>query len=112
MISKYVVVALVSVMMASLSQVLLKRSALINYSSAWREYINPYVICGYGILMFSMLLTVYVYSGLPYKNVPLIESLGNVFVLIMSYFAFGERISTKKIVGIGFIILGIVIFNI
>jgi drug/metabolite transporter (DMT)-like permease len=104
-------VMLVSVLIASLSQVLLKKSTFKAYSSVWGEYLNPYVICGYGLLVLSMFLTVYAYSGMPYKNGPVIESLGNVFVLVMSYFAFGERIKLRKLIGIGIIILGIFIFD-
>jgi multidrug transporter EmrE-like cation transporter len=47
-----------------------------------------------------------------YKNGPIIEALGNVFVLVFSYFVFGEKISRKKLVGICTIILGIIVFNI
>lgn len=111
MISKYVMAMLISVIIASISQVLLKKSTFISHGSIIREYLNPYVISGYGLLVVSMVLTVYAYSGMAYKNGPIIESLGNVFVLIFGYFVFGERISRKKILGIGIIILGILIFN-
>jgi drug/metabolite transporter (DMT)-like permease len=111
MISKYVMTMLISVIIASISQVLLKKSTLISHGGIIKEYLNPYVIGGYGLLGVSMVLTVYAYSGMAYKNGPIIESLGNVFVLIFGYFVFGERISRKKIFGIGIIILGILIFN-
>ena len=55
---------LVSVAIASISQVLLKKSTFVHYQSIIKEYINPYVIGGYGLLFISMLLTVYAYSGL------------------------------------------------
>jgi drug/metabolite transporter (DMT)-like permease len=100
-----------SVVIASISQVLLKKSTLKSHGSVIGEYLNPYVVCGYGLLVVSMVLTVYAYSGMAYKNGPIIESLGNVFVLIFSYFIFGEKISPKKLLGIGMIILGIIVFN-
>jgi drug/metabolite transporter (DMT)-like permease len=105
-------VMLLSVTVASISQILLKKSTFNSYNSVIREYVNPFVIGGYGMLVISMFLTVYAYSGMEYKNGPVIESLGNVFVLILSYFAFGEKISSKKLVGIALIIIGIVIFNV
>lgn len=111
MISKFVCAMLFSVVMASVSQVLLKKSALKSYSSAIREYLNRYVVTGYGLLFLSMLLTVYAYSGMDYKYGPVIESFGNVLVLVLSYFIFRERISAKKILGIVCIMAGIVIFN-
>ena len=92
-------------------QVLLKKSALKVYDNVIREYLNPYVIGGYGLLFCSMLLTVYAYSGMDYKNGPVIESLGNVFVLVLGYVVFRERISLRKILGIACIMAGIVIFN-
>ncbi len=100
-----------SVAVASVSQVLLKKSALKVYDNVIREYLNPYVIGGYGLLFCSMLLTVYAYSGMDYKNGPVIESLGNVFVLVLGYAVFRERISLRKILGIACIMAGIVIFN-
>ncbi len=100
-----------SVAVASVSQVLLKKSALKVYDNVIREYLNPYVIGGYGLLFCSMLLTVYAYSGMDYKNGPVIESLGNVFVLVLGYVVFRERISLRKILGIACIMAGIVIFN-
>jgi drug/metabolite transporter (DMT)-like permease len=105
-------VMLLSVTVASISQILLKKSTFNSYNSVIREYVNPFVIGGYGMLVISMFLTVYAYSGMEYKNGPVIESLGNVFVLILSYFAFGEKVSSKKLVGIALIIIGIVIFNV
>ena len=111
MISRYMVSMFLSVVVASVSQVLLKKSALKKYDNVIKEYLNPYVIGGYGLLFGSMLLTVYAYSGMDYKNGPVIESLGNVFVLVLGYFVFRERISFRKILGIACIMAGIVIFN-
>lgn len=111
MISRFMVSMFLSVAVASVSQVLLKKSALKVYDNVIREYLNPYVIGGYGLLFCSMLLTVYAYSGMDYKNGPVIESLGNVFVLVLGYVVFQERISLRKILGIACIMAGIVIFN-
>ena len=111
MISRFMVSMFPSVVVASVSQVLLKKSALKKYDNVIKEYLNPYVIGGYGLLFGSMLLTVYAYSGMDYKNGPVIESLGNVFVLVLGYFVFRERISFRKILGIACIMAGIVIFN-
>ena len=111
MISRFMISMFLSVVVASVSQVLLKKSALKKYDNVIKEYLNPYVIGGYGLLFGSMLLTVYAYSGMDYKNGPVIESLGNVFVLVLGYFVFRERISFRKILGIACIMAWIVIFN-
>ena len=102
---------LVSVAIASISQVLLKKSTFVHYQSIIKEYINPYVIGGYGLLFISMLLTIYAYSGMDYKYGPVIEAFGNVFVLVLSYIFFKEKIRRRKLVGIALIVLGMVVFN-
>lgn len=111
MISRYVFAMFLSVAAAAVSQVLLKKSALRTYDTVLREYLNPYVAGGYGILFGSMLMTVYAYSGMDYKNGPVIESLGNVLVLLFGYFVFGERIGVRKMAGIACIMAGIVVFH-
>lgn len=110
MVSQFVVVMFLSVTVASVSQVLLKKSAVKSYDTVVKEYLNPYVFSGYGLLFVSMLLTVYAYSGMDYKNGPVIESMGNVIVPVLGYFAFGERISIRKMAGIVCIITGITVF--
>ena len=83
MVSRFAFAMFLSVVIASISQVLLKKSTFNTYDTVVREYLNPYVISGYGLLFLSMLLTVYAYSGMDYKNGPVIESLGNVIVLLL-----------------------------
>lgn len=110
MINRYLLCMLISVSIASVSQILLKKGTLQKYDSVLKEYLNPWVIGGYGMLFLSMLLSVYAYSGVDFKNGPVIESLGNVFVPVLSWFVFGEKLSVRKIAGIFCIILGIMVF--
>ena len=110
MINRYLLCMLVSVSIASVSQILLKKSTFQKYDSLLREYLNPWVIGGYGMLFLSMLMSVYAYSGVDFKNGPVIESLGNVFVPVLSWLVFGERLSVRKIAGILCIMMGIVVF--
>ena len=110
MINQYLLCMLISVSIASVSQILLKKSALQKYDSVIKEYLNPWVIGGYGMLFLSMLLSVYAYSGVDFKNGPVIESLGNVFVPVLSWLVFGEKLSVRKIAGIFCIMLGIMVF--
>ena len=101
---------ILSVTIASFSQVLLKKSALKQPKSILFEYLNPYVIVGYGMTFTSMVLSVFAYSMVEYKNGPLIESLGFVIVMLLSYFFFREKLTKKKLVGGLLIVGGIVIF--
>lgn len=110
MINHYLLCMLLSVSVASVSQILLKKSALQEHASVIREYLNPWVIGGYGMLFLSMLISVYAYGGMDYKNGPVMESLGNVFVPLLSWFFFGEKLSIRKIAGILCIMMGIAVF--
>ena len=106
----FILCMLGSVAVASISQVLLKKSTFVHYASIVKEYINPYVIGGYGLLFLSMLLTVYAYSGMDYKYGPVIEAFGNVFVLVLSFVFFREKIGWKKLVGVALIVAGMFVF--
>lgn len=99
-----------SVVVASFSQILLKKSAKKTYESVIREYLNPFVIIGYGMMVLSTLLTVGGYAGLEYKNGAVIESLGFVLVMFLSRIFFEEKITKKKLWGNILILLGIFVF--
>lgn len=106
----FLLVALLSVVIASFSQVMLKLGAGKTYSSKIREYLNFYVISGYGMLFVSMVLTIVAYSHLSYLSVPVVEAVGYVLVPVLSYFIFKEKLSKRKVLGIACILLGIVIY--
>lgn len=102
-----------SVIVSACSQILLKKSAKKTYTSAIREYLNPYVIIGYGMMIAATVLTVFAYkAGLAYKDGPVIESIGYVLIMFLSLLFFGEKITLKKCLGNALVILGIVIFYI
>lgn len=101
---------LLAVVIASCSQILLKKSAMKQYTSFIREYLNPYVIIGYGMLFGSMILTILAYKGIEFKNGPIMESLGYVLVIIMSRFIFKEKITRSKVLGTLLILMGITVF--
>lgn len=97
-------------MIASFSQLLLKKGAQNHYANVIREYLNVWVITGYALMVVSTLLTILAYRGLDYKNGPIIESLGFAFVMILSRLFFGEKITGKKVLGNMLIFAGILIF--
>lgn len=99
-----------SVILSSVSQILLKKSAAKSHGSFLREYINPLVITGYGLMVAATLTTIAAYQGMDYKNGPVIESLGYILVMILSYFFLNERITVRKAVGYCMILLGVVVF--
>ena len=96
---------------ASFAQVLLKKSAMEPHDNVIREYLNVKVICGYGLMFVGMFLTIFAYSrGVQYKNGPIMESIGNIWVVILSFLFFREPITKGKVLGNVLIFAGIVIF--
>ncbi|MDD2972475.1 MAG: multidrug ABC transporter [Lachnospiraceae bacterium] len=102
---------LISVLVASFSQILLKKSALKKHASFIREYLNPLVIIGYGMLFVSMIMTTFAYGGVEFKIVPVMESIGYIVVMILSLLFFREKITRQKAIGTLLILAGVIIFN-
>lgn len=100
-----------SVLVASISQIMLKKSADRKYDRWIDEYLNFRVIFAYGLFFISSLLTVYAYKFVPLSLGPVLEASGYVFVSVMGYFILEEKIGKRKFLGLVVIIAGIVIFN-
>lgn len=103
---------LLAELIASTSQVLLKKSAEKNYPNIVREYLNALVIGGYMLLVLSMVISIFCYDGLGYMGVVVMEPVGYIIVMIMSRIFFKEKISARKLVGVVLILSGIAVFNI
>ena len=108
--SKYIILLVLAVLVSSVSQIILKKSASKTYNSIFKEYFNLYVITGYGLMVVSTVLVILGLKGVPYKNEPIIESLGYIFVMILSNLILGEKITKKKIIGNLLILSGIIIY--
>lgn len=101
------------VLLSSLSQILLKKSAEKNRDSKsfLAQYLNPLVIGGYLLLLASMLIPLYAYQVVDLKYGAVIESLGYVFILILSALFIHEKITKRKLIGNGLIVLGVIVFS-
>ncbi len=106
-----VLILLLSVLVASVSQILLKVSANKNHGTRLREYVNPLVLTAYAMLLGSTVLTLISLRHLPLSLQPIIESLSYIFVSVMGYIFLKERFTKKKIIGFALILLGIFIFT-
>ena len=89
---------------------LLKKAAMRAWPSFLREYLNPWVAGGYFLLLSSTALNIAGLRGLSFLNGPVMESFGYVFVLFLSRLFFGERITKRKLAGVGCILAGMLIF--
>lgn len=104
-----IIVYAVSVLVASISQLLLKKAAIRKYGTFWKQYLNWRVILAYGLLFASMLLTFWAYTGVQLMVGGVIESLGYAYILILSAIFMKERITVRKVIGNLLIIAGVVV---
>ena len=109
-LSKYLLIWLFSVIISSFSQVLLKIAANKTYPSRIREYLNPIVICAYGIFFLSTLLTMYALRVVPYSYSPIVESTSYIFIPVFGVLMLKEKISRRRLLGIGIMLIGIIVF--
>lgn len=99
------------VLIAALAQMLLKSSSIDHHKSFIFEYLNPKVIGAYSIMVLSLVLNIYALNhGVLLKELSTIESLSYMFVPLLSFLFFKEKISWRKILAIGVIMTGVIVF--
>lgn len=107
----YKLLVIFSVLAAAGAQMLLKQGARKDYPSFLGQYLNPWVIGGYVIMGMSMLLNIFCMShGVQVKEVSIIEALSYLFVPVLSWLFFKEKITWRKAVAIGVIMTGVIVF--
>lgn len=110
-LSKYIAIWMFSVLISSFSQVLLKKAANKTYENRIREYVNPIVITAYGIFFISTLLTMYALKYVPLSMSPVIESASYIFAPVFGVLMLKEKISRRRLLGMGIMLIGIFIFS-
>ena len=101
----------ISVFSASLAQMALKRAALERRGGFWAQYANPWVLGGYSVLGAALLLNVFCLGhGIQVKEISALEALGYLFVPALARMCFGECLTKWKMVAIGVIMAGVVVF--
>ena len=103
---------IVGVFINSVSQMMLKKSAMKTYPGKLREYLNGLVIGAYFISTAVTLLFSYTYKGIPLSLGPVLEASGYLFVTLWGLTVFGEKLNRKRIVALGLIIIGIIISSV
>lgn len=107
----YYLLVILSVMAAAGAQMLLKQGAGKQYSTFLRQYLNPWVVGGYFIMGASLVLNIFCLSrGVQVKEVSIIESLSYLFVPLLSWCFFKEKISWRKAGAIAVIMIGVIVF--
>ena len=107
----YKLLVVLSVLFAAGAQMLLKQGANKSYPSFWKQYLNPWVIGGYGIMGASLLMNIFCLgNGVQIKEVSIIESLSYLFVPCFSWLFFKEEITRCKAGAIAVIMTGVIVF--
>ena len=109
--NSYIVIALFSCFLSALAQIILKKSALKKRNNIIGDYINVHVIVGYTITLSCMLLMIFAYKGVPLKYGAAIESSVYFFIMVLSRLFLNEKISVRRLLGVSFIIIGILFFS-
>jgi drug/metabolite transporter (DMT)-like permease len=109
--NKYIIILGLLVFASSIAQVILKISANHSYSNKFKELFNYKVIIAYFIMFIAMILTTLYMKYVEYKLIPIIESLGYIYIMALSALILKEKVSKRMKIGNMLIILGIIIFN-
>lgn len=103
-------VMLLGIFVASLAQVLLKKSAQQKYDNLIKEYFNWKVILGYVMMFSATLCTVFAYKVIPISLGLVLDSMGYIFVTVFGYFFFKESMSWKRFSALFLIVSGILVY--
>lgn len=106
----YCCILLIGVFISSISQVMLKKSAVRQYNSVIQEYLNPYVIVAYILFIGTTFLSILAYRVIPLSMGPIMETTSYIYVTYFGIRIFHEQISYKKILALALIISGILIY--
>ena len=108
---QYHLLCVFSVFSAAGAQMLLKQGARKQYPSFLRQYLNLWVMGGYAIMGCALLLNVFCMSrGVLIKELGGIESLSYLFVPMLSWLFFKEKVTWLKAGAIVVIMVGVVVF--
>ena len=108
----FALIFVAGVFVSSISQIILKKSADIEYPNKIREYLNVRVIFSYIIFFGATLCSILAYTRIPLSLGPILESSGYIFVAVMSRLFLKEKITKQKMLGLSIIIIGIIIYAI
>ena len=107
----YSLIMVTATLISSFSQIMLKKSAQKTYPSRIREYLNPLVITAYGLFFGCTLLSMYALKVVPLSMSPILEASGYIFVAVLSFVFFKEKLTKRPLAGMGLIIGGIIVFT-
>lgn len=107
----YAGILLLGTFISAVSQVILKKAALKEYSSPIREYLNFPVIFAYSLFILTTLMCIFAYQVVPLSYGPVLESTSYLYVTLFGVLIFKEKITKKKVIALALILAGIVVYS-
>lgn len=107
----YYAFAMVAILLTGVSQVLLKIGAR-NNDIPMGVYLNPFTAVAYFIFLIVTVCGVFALQGLELKLFYALASLNYVVVMVLSGVVLKEEINVDKLLAVGLIVVGVVVFNI
>jgi drug/metabolite transporter (DMT)-like permease len=105
----YYYLALAAVLLTGVGQVLLKIGA--KKDGTWGMYTNPATLAGYGIFMVATLCSIYALQVMELKTLYALTSLTPLVVMALSVYVLKEKLTKKKVIAVGLIFCGLLVFN-
>lgn len=107
----YILLMALSNLIAGFSQILLKKAAVRSTKRWIDQYLNRYVIIAYGLFFGSTVFSMLGYKGLPLSMTPVFNALSQLIVALLAYLFLKERPGKRRLLGLGVVVLGIVVFS-
>lgn len=107
----HIAVFLGGVCLSSGVQLLLKKSAQMEYGSLLREYLNAKVLIAFTAFFVATVCTVFAYARIPLSLSGMLSSSDYLFVVAMGRVALGEKISRTRVVNLALIVDGMILFS-
>lgn len=104
------IILIAGVFVASVAQVLLKKSALITHENKLKDYLNWRVMSGYGMMLASTLISVYAYRTIPISFAAVLDAIGYIFVTIFGILFFQEHMTRRRFIALALIIAGMLTY--
>lgn len=101
--------AIAAVLIASASQVLLKKKANQAPKRFLDKFLNAPVILSYALLFSSMLLNSLALRKMDMAVLPCITATSFLWIMLLSAIFLGEKPTKRKIIGITMILLGVLV---
>ncbi len=98
-------------LLSAFSHVPMKKSGKRKYDSRLREYLNPLVIFAYFLCGMTTVCTVIAYRVVPLSLGGVLSALEYIFVALIGFLFFKEKVSFRKLLGLAIIVVGAILYQ-